>query len=193
LPKYIDQFNSIFSKDSLILEELNNYNINKLMKFIDSKRPELHEICIIMKVSTTRLNSIQQYIGKQILGIFGKDTANNFIGLLTPSDNKIPKAIYAIRDGGLPINQNLIFKFNNSAIYQDSKEDKSNENVSKFYFDMGYESFEKFFNKMLKITLVSLRVTKEVIEFIKNLEVKLDTLQKYITINLSKLSAFNNN
>jgi len=32
---------------------------------------------------------------------------------------------------------------------------------------MGYESFEKFFNKMLKITLVSLRVTKEVIEFIK--------------------------
>jgi len=58
---------------------------------------------------------------------------------------------------------------------------------------MCYESCEKFFNKMLKITLVSLKMTKEVIKFRINLEVKLDTLQKYITINLSKLSAFNNN
>ena len=168
-------------------------NANKLMKFIDSKCPELHGICFVMKASTTRLTSIQQYISQQILGIFGKDTANNFIGLLTYSDNKVPKALDAIKDGGLPIKNDLIFKFNNSAIYPDSKEDKSNENITKFYFDMGYDSFEKFFDKMLKINPVSLKMTKEVIKFRKNLEVKLDTLQKYITINLSKLSAVKNN
>ena len=168
-------------------------NANKLMKFIDSKCPELHGICFVMKASTTRLTSIQQYISQQILGIFGKDTANNFIGLLTYSDNKVPKALDAIKDGGLPIKNELIFKFNNSAIYPDSKEDKSNENVTKFYFDMGYESFQKFFDKMLKITPVSLKMTKEVIKFRKNLEVKLDTLQRYISINLSKLSAVKNN
>ena len=168
-------------------------NANKLMKFIDSKCPELHGICFVMKASTTRLTSIQQYISQQILGIFGKDTANNFIGLLTYSDNKVPKALDAIKDGGLPIKNDLIFKFNNSAIYPDSKEDKSNENVTKFYFDMGYDSFEKFFDRMLKITPVSLKMTKEVIKFRKNLEVKLETLQKYIAINLTKLSAVKNN
>ena len=168
-------------------------NAKKLMKFIDLKCPELHGICFVMKASTTRLTSIQQYISQQILGIFGKDTANNFIGLLTYADNKVPKALDAIKDGGLPISNNLIFKFNNSAIYPDSKEDKSNENVTKFYFDMGYDSFDKFFTKMLTITPVSLKMTKEVIKFRKNLEVKLETLQKYISINLTKLSALKSN
>ena len=52
-----------------------------------------------MKASTTRLIAIQQYISQQILGIFGKDRVNNFLGLLTYSDNKTQKALDAIKEG----------------------------------------------------------------------------------------------
>ena len=74
-------------------------NTKKLWKFLTNECPELHGICFVMKASTTRLIAIQQYISQQILGIFGKDTVNNFLGLLTYSDNKTQKALDAIKEG----------------------------------------------------------------------------------------------
>ena len=83
-------------------------NTKKLWKFLTNECPELHGICFVMKASTTRLTAIQQYISQQILGIFGKDTVNNFLGLLTYSDNKTQKALDAIKEGNLPISRDRI-------------------------------------------------------------------------------------
>ena len=83
-------------------------NTKKLWKFLTNECPELHGICFVMKASTTRLIAIQQYISQQILGIFGKDTVNNFLGLLTYSDNKTQKALDAIKEGNLPISRDRI-------------------------------------------------------------------------------------
>ena len=74
-------------------------NTKKLWKFLTNECPKLHGICFVMKASTTRLIAIQQYISQQIFGIFGKDTVNNFLGLLTYSDNKTQKALDAIKEG----------------------------------------------------------------------------------------------
>ena len=146
-----------------------------------------------MKASTTRLTAIQQYISQQILGIFGKDTVNNFLGLLTYSDNKTPKALDAIKEGNLPISNDKIFKFNNSAIFPDEKDDSSEESITKFFWQMGYQSFDKFFSKMKIIKPVSLKMTKEVISARKNLETKVETLRAYIQLGLDNLSKLRNN
>ena len=168
-------------------------NTKKLWKFLTDECPELHGICFVMKASTTRLTAIQQYISQQILGIFGKDTINNFLGLLTYSDNKTPKALDAIKEGNLPISPDKIFKFNNSAIFPDEKDDTSDESITKFFWQMGYHSFDKFFSKMKIIKPVSLNMTKMVISARKNLEVKVETLQAYIQLGLDNLSKLKNN
>ena len=163
-------------------------NTKKLWKFLSENCPDLHGICFVMKASTTRLTAIQQYISQQILGIFGKDTVNNFLGLLTYSDNKTPKALDAIREGNLPISESKIFKFNNSAIFPDEKDDTSEETITRFFWQMGYQSFDTFFNKMKTIKPVSLHMTKEVISARKTLETKVNTLQAYIQLGLDNLS-----
>ena len=168
-------------------------NTKKLWKFLSEKCPDLHGICFVMKASTTRLTAIQQYISQQILGIFGKDTVNNFLGLLTYSDNKTPKALDAIREGNLPISESKIFKFNNSAIFPDEKDDSSEEAITKFFWQMGYQSFDKFFNSMKIIRPVSLNMTKEIISARRNLETKVNTLQAYIQLGLDNLSKLRNN
>ena len=168
-------------------------NTKKLWKFLTNECPDLHGICFVMKASTTRLTAIQQYISQQILGIFGKDTVNNFLGLLTYSDNKTPKALDAIKEGNLPISNDKIFKFNNSAIFPDEKDDSSEESITKFFWQMGYQSFDKFFSKMKIIRPVSLKMTKEVISARKNLETKVETLRAYIQLGLDNLSKLRNN
>lgn len=168
-------------------------NTKKLWKFLTNECPELHGICFVMKASTTRLTAIQQYISQQILGIFGKDTVNNFLGLLTYSDNKTPKALDAIKEGNLPISRDRIFKFNNSAIFPDEKDDTSDDSITKFFWQMGYQSFDKFFNEMKKIKPVSLNMTRMVISARKNLETKVETLQAYIQLGLDNLSKLKNN
>ena len=168
-------------------------NTKKLWKFLTNECPDLHGICFVMKASTTRLTAIQQYISQQILGIFGKDTVNNFLGLLTYSDNKTPKALDAIKEGNLPISNDKIFKFNNSAIFPDEKDDSSEESITKFFWQMGYQSFDKFFSKMKIIKPVSLKMTKEVISARKNLETKVETLRAYIQLGLDNLSKLRNN
>ena len=84
-------------------------NTKKLWKFLTDECPELHGIYFVMKASTTRLTAIQQYISQQILGIFGKETVNNFLGLLACSDGKTPKALDAIKEGNLPISPDKNF------------------------------------------------------------------------------------
>ena len=74
-----------------------------------------------------------------------------------------------IREGNLSISESKIFKFNNSAIFPDEKDDTSEEAITKFFWEMGYQIFVKFFNRMKTIKPVSLYITKEVISARKKL------------------------
>ena len=99
----------------------------------------------------------------------------------------------AIREGYFPISESKIFKLNNSAIFPDEKEDTSEEAITKFIWEMGYQSFDKFFNRMKTIKPVSLYMTKEVISARKKLETKVNTLQACIQLGLDNLSKLRNN
>ena len=79
--------------------------------------------------------------------------------MMTFSDGKVPPALDALKDGGVPFKK--YYKFNNSALYEDNKE------VDKFlelFWEMGVGSFSTFFNDLPQYDTKSLLLTKEVLK-----------------------------
>lgn len=78
-------------------------NAQQIWEFIKNTKIDLHGICFVMKATTNRLTCIQHYIIQQILGLFGKDVTDNFIGMITFADNQVPLAMTAMKDAEVPV------------------------------------------------------------------------------------------
>ncbi|XP_069488515.1 uncharacterized protein [Ambystoma mexicanum] len=153
-------------------------------------------VCFVAQSSLARLTHSQRYIFDSILSIFGKDIADNILLLVTFADGQKPPVLEAIRvaempcpmDNGTPVH----FKFNNSALFAYNGVDgameiaEEDENFDKMFWKMGVNSLKKFFMALSKLETKSLRLTKEVLEERKQLEVVVEGLQPQIRAGLTK-------
>ncbi|XP_078534867.1 uncharacterized protein LOC144821556 [Lissotriton helveticus] len=159
----------------------------------------LDAVCFVVQSTLARLTPKQRYIFDSILSIFGKDVADNILILVTFADGQKPPVLEAIRAEEIPcpmVNGAPVhFKFNNSALFASNGCDESTEdaeeddNFDKMCWKMSVKSLQKFFTSLNKLETKSLRLTKEVLDERKRLEVFVEGLQPQIRAGLTKQEA----
>ena len=145
---------------------------------------QLHAVCFVVQSSLPRLTPTQSYIFNAILSIFGKDIAKNIFLMTTFADGGEPQVVDAIDKAKIPYEE--YFEFNNSAVFADKSCRKAKFNM--LSWDMGIESFERFFNALFILEARSLQLTQEVLTERQKLEVCLEGLQPQIQAGLSEKS-----
>lgn len=176
-------------RDELIMKQLKSFFSPDQANTICSRSPcgvaHLDGICFIAQASLPRLTSTQKYIFDSILSIFGKDIADNIVMCYTFSDGQRPQAIAAVEAAGIP--HQSWFKFNNSALFvtADSKDVASS--FDQMFWQMGVQSFEKFFTALQTMQPASLVLTRHVMEERELLETAVAGLQPQIQSCLGKV------
>ena len=132
------------------------------------------------------------YVFNSISSLFGKDIADNIFLFLTFADFQEPQVISGIKEADLPYNS--LFKFNNSALFVNSKEhtddaDEGEEDrrVDRVFWNMGTKSYKKFMKALETIQPKSLVLTQEVLRERQSLEVMMQDIQQNINVSLAKL------
>ena len=177
------------------------YIIEQVNDFFSSKPPKgitlLHGIGFVVKASDGRLTPMQEYIFSSILGMFGKDVEENIYIIFTFCDAEEPQVLHALKEAGIP-HQGNGFKFNNSALFADKAVRSKNEDddsdddfaidFNSLNFKMGMKNFKHFFKQFEKAEPKSLRMTKEVLEERKRLEILIQGLQEQIASGIGKIA-----
>ncbi|XP_030258574.1 uncharacterized protein LOC115572542 [Sparus aurata] len=158
---------------------------------------DIDAVCFVAQASLARLTATQKYVFDSVLSIFGKDVAENIRVLVTFADGQLPPVIEAITASGVPCPKSedglpLHFKFNNSALFADSKSSAAGSrskygSFDQMFWDMGANSMETFFDALNVIETKSLTLTKEVLRERQQLENSVEHLQKQVKVGLAKL------
>ncbi|XP_078029581.1 uncharacterized protein LOC117245762 isoform X1 [Epinephelus lanceolatus] len=163
---------------------------------------EIDAVCIVAQAALTQLTPSQKFAFESVLSIFGKDIAENIQVLVTFADGQKPPVLEAISASGIPCPERkdglpIHFKFNNSALFTDSKssaeggmsEDDENgdESFDQMFWNMGTNSMRTFFVVLDVMDTKSLTMTKEVLRERQRLEKAVDNLQKQVKVGLAKL------
>ncbi|KAE8595004.1 hypothetical protein XENTR_v10015426 [Xenopus tropicalis] len=151
---------------------------------------QIDAVCFVVQSSLARLTHSQKYIFNSVFSIFGKDIKDNIMVLVNFSDGERPPVLDAIKTAEIPcpLDQNgdpVHFKFNNSALFADNQ--PSNYSFNQMFWAMGGSSMNTFFQSMNQKEAKSLRLTKEVLQERKQLEICLQALQPQIKAGLLKL------
>ena len=172
-----------------------------IRKFFEDKDgiQELDVIGFVTQASLVRLTPTQRYIFDSVFSIFGNDVKDNINFLITHGDCQLPPVLKAITEVGLPCPTHpetgdpVHHKFNNSSFFcsnRVSEGEESNDedgDFDQFFWRMGIENFERFFDVLATMNTKSLLLTKKVLEERKQLEVTVDGLQPLIKIGLTKM------
>lgn len=142
-------------------------------------------VCFIAKAPDARLTVVQKYIFSSIMSLFGKDIESNICTLITFADGAIPPVLASLKEAKLPFGQT--FTFNNSALYAENK--NITENIlSPMFWEMGRNSFERFFDYIKHLETKSLSQTKSVLDEREQLKTIISGIRPQISAGLSKLS-----
>lgn len=158
------------------IRQLFSENSSKGVSCIDA-------VCFLAKAPDARLTAVQRYIFQSIMSLFGKDIEKNICSLITFADGVSPPVVAALKESGLPFGE--IFTFNNSGLF--AKNDSSNP-LAPMFWDMGVRSFQNFFEHLNTVETQSLRLTKNVLDKRKRLEVTVFNLQKQVDAGLNIVS-----
>ena len=109
--------------------------------------------------SAARLTESQQYVWNAILGLFGKDIADNILLCFTFADGEKPQALDAVQASDIPMK--AFFKFNNSALFVDPS-GPATDSLSKMFWDMGQTNMSEFFDSLARMERKSLHLSKQV-------------------------------
>ena len=146
---------------------------------------QIHAVGFVVQSSLARLTPTQSYIFNAILSIFGKDIAENIFLMTTFADSEDPEVLAAVEKAEVPFVS--YFEFNNSAVFAKKSKSKRTRAIADF-FEMGTESFQKFFDTLLTVEARSLQLTKEVLDERQHLEVVLEGLVPQIQTVLDEKS-----
>ena len=146
----------------------------------------LDGIGFVTQSSLARLTPTQEYIFSSVLSIFGKDLSKNIFLMVTFADGQKPPVLQALKDAKIP-NSGKHFKFNNSALLADNKENEDEESFDAMFWKMGFKSIAAFFAEFEKAESVCLDLTKEVLKEREELQTLLEGLNPQITIGLNKI------
>ena len=126
------------------------------------------------------------YVFDQILSVFGNDVGENIFTMITFADSNKPPVLEALKEAKVPYSKS--FRFNNSALYSDLKEDKDDDNFNELFWNMGITSFKKFFKELDYVRPKSLSLTQEVLKERENLETNVQGLQDQVRMALMKIT-----
>eukprot|EP01084_Bolivina_argentea_P263713 446437_1 len=132
-------------KDAEILVDL-TYLLDNTLNGIDA-------ICFVMKSTTNRLTSAQQYVFNSVLNLWSKDIEPNMFILLTFCEGKNAQIINSLVQHPQFSSCKNIFQFNNSAYCHDPTDIKSQDDdmdglsdqFNKIYWKMSENGFKSFF------------------------------------------------
>ena len=167
----------------------------QIKELFEKKIHTLNAVCFVTKSSNNRLSHSQKYILSSILDLFGKDVKDIFIFMLTFCDGGKPNVVEALKDKDSPFSQIIneykesswYFKFNNSAIFEGTE----NDDITKTFWKLGIESFEKFKKKLITLPKISLVLSKAVLQQRKKLEEKVEILSEKLKVGLNKMEEIN--
>lgn len=155
---------------------LRDKEITRLIKnFFSMKNgiDHLDGIGFVCQSGSVRLTPTQRYIFEEVFSMFGKDIKDNIFIFCTFCDGETPQVIKALEESKIPCTN--FFKFNNSVLYSSAKNP-----VSEPFWDIGADSFRKFFQKFEYVSPVSLKLTKEVLQQRETLEIIAERLHQQI-------------
>ncbi|CAG0895439.1 unnamed protein product [Darwinula stevensoni] len=142
---------------------------------------QLDGIGFVVQSSQARLTLSQKYVFDCVLSMFGIDVKDNIFLLATFADNQTPPVMSAVKEANIPCRK--MFKFNNSALFAQNKEDE----FGKAYWKMGSKSFKEFFLEFESTNAVSLTLTKEVLIERRALEETLQSIKSQLDAALDRL------
>jgi hypothetical protein len=145
----------------------------------------LDAVCFIVKAPDARLTVSQKYIFGSIMSLFGKDVESNICTLITFADGAEPPVLASLREANLPFGST--FQFNNSALFAENK-NLSSTSLSPMFWEMGCNSFQKFFKQLNQLETKSLSQTKYVLQEREQLKMIISNILPQVKAGLSKLA-----
>lgn len=149
----------------------------------------LDAVCFIVKAPDTRLTVAQKYMFCSILSFFGKDIESNICTLITFADGSEPPVFGSLKEAGIPLGST--FQFNNSALFAENK-NLTSTSLPQVIWDMGFKSFEKFFEEINHFKTRSLSLTRDVLQERDQLKNVIDEILPQVKGGLIKLSELRN-
>ena len=131
--------------------------------------------------TNVRLTKTQKYIFNSILSLFGNDVKDNIFIMTTFADGGKQPVMQSIDAACIPYKEK--FKFNNSALYSPP----SNNKFDEMFWDMGTESFKKFFGWLSEMKPVSIKLSQEVLDQREKLQIIIVGLETQIQVGMSKI------
>ncbi|XP_033725305.1 uncharacterized protein LOC117315267 [Pecten maximus] len=138
--------------------------VDQIRAFFDTKGVKgietIDAVCFVTQAPLARLTQTQRYIYDSILSIFGKDMKENLVAMVTFADGKEPPVLNALMQAAIPTKKHFIF--NNSALFESNTDSKCNR-FGKMFWEMGFTSYDGFFNFLPSLRTQSLQLTAEVL------------------------------
>ena len=163
----------------------------QIKKLFNEEISTLNAVCFVTKSSNNRLSHSQKYILSSILDLFGEDVKEIFVFMLTFCDGGKPNVIEPLIEKDCPFSQiiksykdtNWYYKFNNSAIFEDNRDDE----FTKMFWKIGMKNFIDFKEKLKILPRKSLSLSKAVLAQRKYLEDKVQILSNKLKVGLNKM------
>ena len=163
----------------------------QIRQLFQNKISTLNAVCFVTKSSNNRLSPSQKFILDNISNLFGEDVKETIIFMLTFCDGGKPNVIDLLQEKDCPFNEIIqsykgndwYYKFNNSAIFEDNRDD----DFAKMFWKLGMKSFREFQEKLKILPKNCLKLTKVVLDKRKNLEIKVQTLIQQLNVSLNKI------
>lgn len=141
-------------------------------------------VCFIVKAPDARLTASQKYVFSAIMSLFGKDIQNNICTLITFADGAKPPVLASLKESKLSCGPQ--FRFNNSALFEENESHSSS--LTAMFWEMGFKSFEAFFEELQRFETRSLSQTKDVLDKREQLKTIIENLEPQMNAGLSTLS-----
>ena len=158
--------------------ERDNQTTARLKRFFTMKSEnggidQINGIFFVVKSSTNRLTSAQQYVFHSVLSVFGRDIKENMMLVVTHAGTGRPDAIEAAKAAGIPTEE--YFKFDNSVLLHanvktgvdegDLNDDDSYAvDADNLTWKSNVYHMNKFYTKLSKLQPQSLQLTREVLD-----------------------------
>ena len=151
----------------------------------------LNAVCFVTKSSNNRLTHSQRYILSSILDLFGEDVKEIFVFMLTFCDGGKPNIIEPLKEKNCPFSKIIelfkdnswYYKFNNSAIFEDNRDDE----FTQMFWKLGMRNFVEFKKKLKTLPRKSLTLSRKVLDQRKFLEDKVQILSNKLRVGLNKI------
>ena len=97
----------------------------------------LDYVGLVVKATETRLNPSSKYVYNKIQNLYAEDLSERILGMFTFSDGGDPQGYIAVTAEGISMAEK--FKFNNSAMWSDKRDD-----ITHRFFQLGEKNFKRF-------------------------------------------------